>query len=830
MRYLKYGLIVVGMLVALAGLALGYIAATFDPNKDEISAVVAEKTGRTLSFDGDLQLNLFPKIGVTLAGARLSEHGSTEEFAGVDKLRVALALFPLLSGDVVVDEVVLDGLRVRVIKHADGTMNLDDLLSLDQTDNNAGDKKATKKDADGQADSDNQAQPVGASDAVADRPEVTFDIEGVRVVNAALTWKDEGAGTAYDVTELAIKTGRIAKGVSTKFDIRAMIRADQPVIALRTRASGTLNADVDNQTYKVDALEGSIEGAAATLSALDLVFSANVEARPASDWIGLSGLQVGARASMGENTFKSKLSVPDLVIDKGAVTINQLTASQNSVIAGTEDSGKRGPEMRADTDVRVTSLVASAQTLSIGELAIDLDTSQADSALKGRLTTAVQGDLQKQVFNLPRIAGQYQLRSPALPTKSTTIPIVGEIGANLKRETVHADLKIRFDESDIEGVFDVTRFADPFFKFDIGIDRFDVDRYTASEQGATAGAGKDRKGKDGAGADGKQTTGGQEEAPFDLSPLKALNLAGELRIGTLIASGVRLTDLRFNVNASGGKLEINPFFARLYGGSTRGVVAANANNNAFTIKQTMSSVAIGPLLRDSLDQDLLDGRGTVDLDLKASGDTVGALTRTLSGVASVDLKDGSIKGINLAQAMRSAGDLLAMKRNRETAALSAEKTDFTDLNARFVIDKGKARNNDLLLRSPFIRLNGKGDIDLVEGQLDYLANVTLVSTSTGQDGKDLAGVAGITVPVKIVGPMTALRYKLQFSDAVADQSRKLIKAEQKKLEKKLESELMEKLFDGDVPSVPAGNSEGEPDAPKADPEDALRKQLKKFLR
>jgi AsmA protein len=180
--------------------------------------------------------------------------------------------------------------------------------------------------------------------------------------------------------------------------------------------------------------------------------------------------------------------------------------------------------------------------------------------------------------------------------------------------------------------------------------------------------------------------------------------------------------------------------------------------------------------------------------------------------------------------MRSAGDLLSLKRNRETAASSTEKTDFTDLKASFVIDKGKARNEDLLLRSPFIRLNGKGDIDIVEGQLDYLANVTLVATSSGQDGKDLADVAGITVPVRVIGPITALKYKLQFSDAIADQSRKLIRAETKKLEKKLESELIEKLFDEDVPGVPAGNSEGEPEKSTVEPKDALRRQLKKLLR
>jgi AsmA protein len=303
-----------------------------------------------------------------------------------------------------------------------------------------------------------------------------------------------------------------------------------------------------------------------------------------------------------------------------------------------------------------------------------------------------------------------------------------------------------------------------------------------------------------------------------------------MRIGSLVASGVKMSDVRINVKAAGGKVQINPLLAKLYGGVIRGVITANAHTNQFTVKQTLSSVAIGPLLRDSLDQDLLDGRGTVELDLNSQGDTVTALTKTLTGDASIALKDGAVKGINLAQSMRNAGDLLSLKRNRETAASATEKTDFSDLTASFAINKGKARNDDLSLRSPFIRLNGKGDVDIAEGDLDYLANVSLVATSSGQDGKDRTDVAGFTIPVRVSGPLTALKYELQFSDAVADQSKRLIKAEQKKLEKKLETQLMEKLFDGDAEGAPAGDSDGEPVTPSAEPEDELRRQLKKLLR
>ena len=825
MRYVKYGLYVLGALVILAGLVFGYIAATFDPNayKIDITRFVAEKTGRTLSIDGDLRLTFFPKVGVTLGGTRLSERGSEAEFAGVDDFRVALAFLPLLSGNVVVDEVVLDGLRANLIRHADGTINIDDLTSLDQMENGAATEQDRVKEGEAQDGRADQTQAAADTEEADERPPVKLDIEGVRIVNAAFTWTEEESGATYEISELSVQTGRIAEGVPTKFKYSAVIRADQPRLDLRTRASGTLIADVDKQVFKVDALKVNVDGDAATLIGLAVKIAADIEARSGTQWIGVNGLEVDASGSTGQDTFKTRLEVPNLVFNKGAVTVDNLAASLTGVMVGADVSGERGPDLRADANIRLTGITGSARALSIGELAIDLDAGQGDNGVKGRLTTPVKGNLEKQVFQLPKIAGQYRVRSPALPTKTTTIPLAGALGADLRRETVHADFKMRFDESSIEGVFDMKKFADQFFGFDVGIDRLDVDRYTASEQDSTKGQG----------AKGGSKDDTQKDTPFDLSPLNALKLAGELRIGTLIASGVKLSDVRINVKAAGGKLELNPLFAKLYGGSTRGIVTADANTNKFTVNQTLSSVAVGPLLRDSLDQDLLDGRGTVTLDLKSRGDTVSALTRTLTGGAGIALKDGAVKGINLAQSMRNAGDLLSLKRNRETAASATEKTDFSDLSASFVIAKGKAHNDDLSLRSPFIRLNGKGDIDIVESSLDYLANVSLVATSSGQDGKDVADVAdvaGFTMPVRVSGPMTALKYKLQFSDAIADQSKQLIKAEQRKLEKKLESELMEKLLGDDAPGAPAEDSDAEPMAPSAKPEDELRRQLKKLLR
>ncbi|UCH46793.1 MAG: AsmA family protein [Betaproteobacteria bacterium] len=791
MKYLKYGLYALIVLVALVGAAFAYIAATFDPNeyKGDVVALVKEETGRTLNIEGDISLTFFPKIGVSLGPTQLSERDSETEFAGVDDLRVALALLPLLSKQIVVDEIVIDGLRARLIKRADGSTNIDDLTKPAEAD-----EAATEETA-----GDESGEAAG--------PAMTLDVQGVRIRNGTFSYRDEQADASYEVSELDLQTGRVAESVPTPFEYSAVVRADKPQLDLRTHASGVLEADTAAQLFKVTDLQAGAEGLAATISDLKLTVSASdVEAQPATQKTAVSALNVKVSGAQAGNTFSATIGAPRLAISQDEAAGDVITAVVQA----------RGPEMRADADIRLSAVKGSPSALNIDELAIDLDAEQGENTVKGRVSTPVSGDLEKQRFGLTKIVGEYEVRSPALPMKSTTIPLSGSVDADVMREVIKADLKTRFDESNIEGVFNIRAFAEPFIGFDAAIDKLNLDRYRPAEET------KQEEKKKPTAEDGEKG-----ETRIDLSPLKALNLDGKLRVGSLIASNVKLSDVRITLKARDGKVEINPLLAKLYGGSVRSVVTADANTNAFAVKQSLSGVTIGPLLQDALDKDLLEGRGSVDLDLTAQGDTVGALTKTLTGDAGVELKDGAVKGINLAQSLRSAKDMLSLKRNQETAASPTEKTDFSELKASFRIDNGQARNDDLTLSSPFIRLTGAGSLNLVEGSIDYVANTSLVATSKGQGGKDLSDVAGFTVPLRVTGPLTALNYELQFSDAIELQAKQRLKAEEKKLKQKLESTLTEQLLGGNQDDSDATKEDA---APSAKPEDELKKRLKDLFR
>src|SRR5205085_11733867 len=133
-------------------------------------------------------------------------------------------------------------------------------------------------------------------------------------------------------------------------------------------------------------------------------------------------------------------------------------------------------------------------------------------------------------------------------------------------------------------------------------------------------------------------------------------------------------------------------------------------------------------------------------------------------------KDGAIKGINLAEVFRKAKSALGAQSAREEAS-KAQQTDFSEMNASFVIRNGVAHNEDLDVKAPLFRISGKGDVDIGNSTIDYVTSATVVATTKGQGGADLAQLSGLTVPVRLVGPFDALKYHVDYAAAASQFAR-----------------------------------------------------------
>jgi AsmA protein len=327
--------------------------------------------------------------------------------------------------------------------------------------------------------------------------------------------------------------------------------------------------------------------------------------------------------------------------------------------------------------------------------------------------------------------------------------------------------------------------------------------------------------------------GPQPEQPIDFSPLKKLDVKGSVRIGELIAANIKSYNVSVEIMARNGRLDLEPIAADLYQGNVKGMASVDANTNRIVVKQTLAGISIGPLLRDAIQQDLLEGRGNVELDVTTTGSLVSELKKALNGTARIELKDGAIKGIDIAQSLRKAKSLFAGGTSEEQAAVAGGKTNFSELTASFVIKNGIAHNSDLLAKSPFLRLTGEGDINIPESSLNYLAKAAIVASSAGQDGKELAELQGLTVPVRASGPFTALKYKVEVSSIFGDSAKQELKETKDLIKNNIGDKLKSKVLGKpEEPAAPgAGGDRGTSQAapPPAKPEDKLKEKLKKLF-
>ncbi len=420
----------------------------------------------------------------------------------------------------------------------------------------------------------------------------------------------------------------------------------------------------------------------------------------------------------------------------------------------------------------------AAGTPSDIDLAFSVGASRPKVNLDVRLKTRIAIDPGAQTVDLNPLAADLSFTDPKSARGPVAIRLTGSAHADIPKQRASLDFSTKFDESSVTGKAGLAHFSPPSYVFDVNVDKLDADRYMGAKQ-----------------PEGKGAPAGKPEQPLDFSALKTLQASGSVRIGSLKAANIEAQNVRLDAKAGGGRLDVNPLSASLYQGTMGGSLSlVAAATPQITVKQKLAGISIGPLLKDSIDRDLLEGRGNVTLDVSGQGATVSAIKKALNGSASLALADGALKGINIAASIRNAkAKLGALKGEATQASNAAEKTDFTELKASFAIKNGVAHNSDLSLKSPLLRLGGEGDIDIGAGSMDYLAKATLVATAAGQGGKDVSALKGITVPVRISGPFASLSYKLDFNALIGGAVQQKIDEKKEEIKARARDKLEDQL-------------------------------------
>lgn len=441
-------------------------------------------------------------------------------------------------------------------------------------------------------------------------------------------------------------------------------------------------------------------------------------------------------------------------------------------------------ELRADLYVD-----QKAETLEIKNLVLESGELKMSGAVKGQgiqSAPAFHGEIKLAEFSLRQWMEKFGLPVPetADPKVLNRLGMGVAFAADQKRVALK-DLRIALDDTQIKGEFELIDPANPAYAFTLDIDKIDLDRYLPPKSEKPAGE---------AGGSGKQA---KEEPLFPVEMLRKLDLDGTLRVGSVKANNIRAEAIQVKVKSKGGKLNIDQKVGRFYDGALKGTVNLDVRGKTpkLKINQSASGIQAGPLVVDVSGQDRLAGKGGFNANLTSAGQTVSQLKKTLNGKLDFDFRDGAVKGINLAKMLRDAKAKLSGK--AATVSNELEQTDFAELSASAVVRNGVLDNRDLLAKSPFLRVEGSGKINIVAESLDYTVKPVIVGTGKGQGGEGLEELKGVPIPVHIQGAWADPQWNIDLGKVLAEsQKAKLKEKLNEKLEEKLPGGLMDKLPGG----------------------------------
>lgn len=517
----------------------------FNPNdyKTTIINLVQEKTGRTLTLDGDIRMAFWPKLGIDLGRVSLSEQASQKPFAAVARAKVSLAILPLLQKKIVVGTLYLDGVQATLIQHADGSNNFADLFD--------GDSNAT----------------------------FSYDIDGLIVKDSRLDYVNEASNQRIKVSNLSIKTGRIVQDKALDLAADFLLEAQAAKLKTKVNLQARLLYQSKARVFLAENLRLSTQGELArsklnaTLHANKMSASKGVMIAPA--------VQANANINSPPHDLKMRWQLNDLQANALELNIAKTNADM------TYANGKRLLTSQFSTPIKAQWSTAIVDISQLNGRMNWQDHSRPSAGLKADFELTAKADFKHKTgqsrfhfasgpgqldgdMQLSQLAGpniKFNLaaqnwdayaylphpnktaRSEASPIDLSALNKL-QLDGQLKLANIsyapyqlHSlqarllsdgkkiwakGLKLKLDDSQIYGEVAMTLQASPAYKVNLAVDKLDLNRYQTAEKNKPANNSPSAK------------------PHWDLDVLKDYQASGDIRIGQLslndtLAKNVRIS-------------------------------------------------------------------------------------------------------------------------------------------------------------------------------------------------------------------------------------------------------------------------------------------------
>ncbi len=381
MKYLFYSLAVIVLLVVIGLAAVVFLV---DPNefRDEIAAKVEENTGRTLAIEGDIELSVFPWIGLQLGRVVLGNAPGfgPEPFAELDGAEIRVKLIPLLSKRLEVKRIVLDRLRLSLAKDARGRTNWQDLTEGRKR------KAAAEKQAEG-----------------AEKPALEeLMVGGLTLKEGAVTWKDRQAGKTIRIDHLNVNLDRWRFGEPAALDLGFVLQMNDP--ALKETCSVTTDLVVDESLQRFEFRK------------------LKIQSRTEGQIVPSGRLTAGLGSTVVLDLAQQTLTADDFRLEAAEASLNGRLAGR-SILDKPRISGR----FKLRFDPRKTLATLDIPPPETSDPAV-LKLAELEFGLEAGADAATLRDL-KGVFDDTRLAGQLSVTSFSRPG----------IGFQLKLDAIDLD-------------------------------------------------------------------------------------------------------------------------------------------------------------------------------------------------------------------------------------------------------------------------------------------------------------------------------------------------------------------------------------------------------
>ncbi|GLR02828.1 cell envelope biogenesis protein AsmA [Vibrio hyugaensis] len=686
----KLLLIIAIPVVAILAVVLALIIFV-NPNqfKPLIVEQAQKQTGLELVIEGDISWQFFPSIGFELGRTELRnpQGFSQPNLFKVDTVGVDVSVTPLLSKQLEIGNVTLDGAEFYLETLKDGSKNIDALT------------KAQTQQAEQTTDTTTKPE----SETQGSGSDWTINLAGVTISNGYVEIQDKQTDSHIKLSDISLNLSQFAFDNWTTADFGVKGEMNEQKFTAQGKADFKLAKGLASYALK------------------DINFDATYA--DATNKID--------SATIGLDTFE---------FDKA----NNLSYALKGEAGGMKLDMKGGGELNVDK--------------AISKLQLN----------KLTLNSTFEGD--------------------ALPQSPMKVDMASDLSFDLTKSHLSFVLeKLTANAIALDGKADVTLGDIPKVRFAVHSPNIDLDEFLGLNNQAPAG--------DKPASGGSKAPAGPEVEP-DLSALKTLDVKGDITIDKFKAANAKMEAVKASFSINRGVFDLNSFTSKLYQGTISATAKLDARKSpaTYTAKKSIKGIHVQPLLIDVANNDMLEGTGNIDVNVKGSSLTPTGIKKNLVGTIAINFTDGAVNGINVAQLIRE--NYARFKGQSLDGTDEVKKTDFSAMTATLKLNKGVVSTDNMKAQSPLLRVRGKGKANYLNETVDFTISTSVVGSLEGQGGKNIDELKDITIPINVSGKWAEPKFKLVFDDVLKQKAQKEIDRGVEKLTDKIKDEKTKEAVDG----------------------------------